>query len=61
MVMFTALRVDGLLQSKQSVVNIAVYTALFQFWCMYFDLSSEKYIKQRGGMIVWFCMLAVAR
>jgi hypothetical protein len=34
MVIFIVLRIGGLLQSKHTVVTIAICTAFFQFWCM---------------------------
>jgi hypothetical protein len=60
-VMFIVLRINGLLQSKNTVVTIAICTALFQFWCLYCDFSVAKlaYKKEKGFLFAWCCLLAV--
>lgn len=55
---FIVLRVDGLLQSKHTVVSIAICTALFEFWCIYCDFSVEKFSVQERNEVLSLCGVA---
>jgi len=61
------LRIDGSLQSKNTVDTVAICTLLFEFCvCVYiyivtFLLKIWCAIKKRGVMFVWCCVLTVER